>query len=375
VTKSGESFLPEGPRDALPLRARLVEQVESGALPEAHATLTALLAHEPGDADLWALRKYLEAELSAHANTTPNNRCLQGHGAPVTAVAFSADGRYVLSGSGSRLAEGPDGLRPNKPVLLWEVSTGQNLGGYKGHSSDVTCVAFSPTEAQAASASRGGSLCIWDTIARRVVRTIRRREGVVRSVGFSPDGRRLLSGGEDGVVRVWDLETGERVCRGEGHATVVTAVAWFRDGRVASAGLDGSVRVWDGQTGQELQSWRGHAGGALAVAVSADANWLLSGGRDHVLRLWDARSGRERGEWATPTSGTNAVTYSPGGTRALSGGSDGAVRLWDVGRGREAFCFTGHSGGVTSVAFSPDGRLAASGSLDQTVRLWTLPPS
>jgi WD40 repeat protein len=152
----------------------------------------------------------------------------------------------------------------------------------------------------------------------------------------------------------------------------VTAVAWFRDGRIASASVDQSVRVWDGATGRQLHCWEGHAGGVRSVAVAPDGSLVLSGGHDKLLRLWDVRLGREAGGLPCPGH-CGAVAFSADGALALAGESDGTVRLWDV-RGRlERCCFSGHSREVTSVAFTPDTCHAASGSLDQTVRLWTLP--
>src|SRR5262249_39275758 len=157
------------------------------------------------------------------------------------------------------------------------------------------------------SASRDGTLHVWNTIARKSSFSFCRPESPVLSVAFSPDGQQLLTGGEDCVVRVWNLRSGDRLSRCEGHTAAVTAVAWFRDGRTAPGSLDQSVRVWDGPTGRQLHCWEGHAGGARGVAVAPDGSLVLSCGNDKLLRLWDVRLGREAGSMPCPSHSAASV--------------------------------------------------------------------
>jgi dipeptidyl aminopeptidase/acylaminoacyl peptidase len=118
-------------------------------------------------------------------------------------------------------------------------------------------------------------------------------------VTFSPDGRRIASGGGDRTVRVWDAATGQEALTLLGHAggvalrgltSGVSSVAFSRDGRrIASAGVDGTVRVWDAATGQEALTLRGHPGGVTSVAFSPDGRRIASGGdqSDPTVRVWD----------------------------------------------------------------------------------------
>jgi WD40 repeat protein len=331
----------------------------------------AKLVQELGDTDFRTLQAYLDKTLPDPDRAGREYRRLNADVA-FSAIAFSADGRYLLAGGENVTNDGAAGRCDRHALWLWEVSTGEEVARFRGHSSPITCVAFAPRAAQAASASRDGTLHVWNTIAQKTSFSFDRPESPVLSVAFSPDGQRLLTGGEDRVVRVWDLRSGDRLSRCEGHTAAVTAVAWFRDGRIASASLDQSVRVWDSPTGRQLHCWEGHAGGVRSVAVAPDGSLVLSGGDDELVRLWDVQLGREAGGLPCP-SHCGAVAFSADGARALAGESNGTVRLWDVRGRQELCCFSGHSKDVTSVAFTPDTRHAASGSLDQTVRLWTLP--
>src|SRR5262249_25122121 len=111
--------------------------------------------------------------------------------------------------------------------------------------------------------------------------------GPVRALALMPDGRRLLTGGYDKTVRLWDVQSGEELCRCEGHAEV-NAVAPTADGRRAlSVGKDRLVREWDLETGQERRCFEGHRADLLSVASSPDGRFAVSGGNEHALRLWD----------------------------------------------------------------------------------------
>src|SRR5262245_12166516 len=344
----------------------------SSRAPQDRAAQRASLTQELADSNFKTLQAYLDKALPAGDGAGGEYGRLNADVA-VTAIAFSADGRYLLAGGEDVINDPTTCYRDPHALRFWEVSTGVELEPFSGHSSTVTCVSFAPRAARAASASRDGTLHVWNTIARKSAFSFCRPESVVLSVAFSPDGQWLLTGGEDCVVRVYDLRTGDRLSRCEGHTAAVTAVAWFRDGRIASASLDQSVRVWDGSTGRQLHCWEGHAGGLRSVAVAPDGRLVLSGGHDELLRLWDVQLGQEAGGVPCPSRSAASVAFSADGALALAGESDGTVRLWDVRGRQELCCFSGHGKGVTSVAFAPDTCHAASGSLDQTVRLWTLP--
>jgi WD40 repeat protein/Tol biopolymer transport system component len=194
----------------------------------------------------------------------------------------------------------------------------------------------------------------------------------VQSVAISSDGQRVLSGGDDGTVRLWDLNSGKELRRFEGHSDKVYSVAFSPvDRRVVSGSLDMTVRLWDLETGKELRRFLGHTNCVACVAVLPNARRIISGGNDNVLRLWDVETGGELRTFKGHTRQIYSVAVSPDGRRALSGSWDNTMRLWDLENGKELHRFDGHSDVVKCVTFSPDGlRALSAGATDQTVRLW-----
>ena len=196
-------------------------------------------------------------------------------------------------------------------------------------------------------------------------------QGWVRGLAFSPDGRRGLSAGDDAVLRLWDLESGQAMLRLEGHTGPVMGVVISVDGRRAlSGGWDGTVRFWDIYTGQQLRCLQGSWQSVKCVALAPDGFRAVFAGNDRLVRVWDLNAGRELAQLAGHTGLVQSVAVSADGRRALSGGEDGTLRLWDLENHRELHCWKGHTDAVTSVAIAPNGRWALSGSSDTTLRLW-----
>ncbi|MBI1917533.1 MAG: WD40 repeat domain-containing protein, partial [Planctomycetes bacterium] len=165
----------------------------------------------------------------------------------------------------------------------------------KGHTTEegVTSVAFSPDGKRIASGSGGrvgktqkywGEVKVWDVRTGQEVLTLQGHTGLVVSVAFSSDGKRIASGSRDRTVKVWDAQTGQETLTLKGHTREVTSVAFSADGKRIASGSGppfstqpGEVKVWDAQTGQQTLSLKGHTGFVLSVAFSADGKRIVSG--------------------------------------------------------------------------------------------------
>ncbi len=210
--------------------------------------------------------------------------------------------------------------------------------------------------------------------------TDRVQPGMAYAVAWSPDRRRIASGGLDRTVQVWDATAGVNIFTYRGHSGGVTAVAWSPDGQhIASAGLDKTVQVWDATNGHKLSTYDGHLGMVYAVAWSPDGKYIAStsgGGTDNSVHIWNATTGHNVFSYSGHTYWSRAVAWNPvWGTgmpdaRYLASGSWRDVEVWDISKKRKVSTYRGHDGWVRMVAWSSDGKHVASAGEDKTVQVW-----
>jgi len=120
------------------------------------------------------------------------------------------------------------------------------------------------------------------------VLTLHGHEADILSVAFNPDGKRIVSGGYDKTIKVWDAVTGAEVMTLGGHKGIVRCVAFSPDGRRIASGGDGMLKLWDAGTGAELMTLRGHNHDASSIAFSPDGNCIVSGSEDGTINLWES---------------------------------------------------------------------------------------
>ena len=199
------------------------------------------------------------------------------------------------------------------------------------------------------------------------------KRGPVLTASLFPDSTKILAGGGDNRLIVWDPLQGEDTKSLAGHTAQVTAVALGLEGRTAlSAGCDKTLRLWDLEKGAPIMDMDHNKSRINAAALSPDNRYVLSGADDKTLCLWDLKAGKcvlaLKGHEAVVT----AAAFGPDGRWAVSGSMDQSLRLWDLTTGKCQQVLLGHTQGVTSLAITPDGKRVYSGSLDQTMREWDL---
>jgi WD40 repeat protein len=293
-------------------------------------------------------------------------RALRGHTAGVSSIAYSPDGRRIVSGS-------DDGT-----IKVWDTERGCELRTLTGHAKAVPSIAYSPDGRRIASGSWDSTVRIWDAESGRALCIIK-GDGEVSSVAYSPDGRRIVSGSYDGTIKVWDMENGRelRTLRGYGNWVVsegvplncVISVVYSPDGRrIVSGSYDGTIKIWDAESGRELRTLMGHTGAVYSMAYSPDGRRIVSGSFDGTIKIWDAESGRELRIIKGDGQEVSSVVYSPDGYRMVSSSFDGTIRIWDAESGCKLYSW--HDGGPI-VVYSPDGRRIASiGSPGGSIKIW-----
>jgi BlaR1 peptidase M56/WD domain, G-beta repeat len=289
-------------------------------------------------------------------------RRLLGHTAGIGEVAFSPDGRKVMSCSA-------DGT-----IRLWEVDTGEHLQTLLGHRGAVKSVVFSLDGRRALSSGTDATVRYWDIDTGRELRRFVGHYGMVYSAVLANDDRQVLSCGQDNTLRSWDTATGRQVRVLEVNKRPIRSVAVSHDSPLAlSGGDDGVGRVWDLATGEELHRLEGHTGEIWHVAMSPDGQMGLTAGLDKNILMWDLRTGKLIHRFQGHEGEVNNLVFSPDGRRFLSASDDMTIRVWDVQTGKELGRSTGHVGDVGAAAISPDGKLALTGGDDTYICLWQMP--
>jgi WD40 repeat protein len=288
-------------------------------------------------------------------------RRLAGHDDGIWSVAFAPDGKTLLSGGKDRT------------LRLWDVEEGQLIRTVASTPHEARCIAFS-LDGKLALAATGIGVRVYDVADGQETARFAGHTNTVKTLAVSPNGRRVLSAGDDRTICLWDLHDGREHRRLTGHKGDVNGVAFIPDGRHAvSGGRDQTIRLWDLDDGREVPRFGRQKGMVLSVVVAPDGRFALTSNFDTTLRLWDIATGRELRRFQGHKQMVAAIAFAPDGRRVLSGSHDQTVRLWDVESGHELCCFAGHTAPVTSIAVAPDGKLAVSASLDRTLRLWELP--
>jgi len=280
-----------------------------------------------------------------HPNIGPA-RVIEDRIGSVRAIAVAPDGRSLFS----------DGALNS--VCQFELPTGRQANNFSGHTKQVLCVA--PT----------------------------------------PDGKHLICGGEDSILRMWTLDTGFIVddFYGKGHIGSINALAVSADSSTAiTGGSDKSVRVWELGKGTLLRTLWGHDESVTCVAFSPGEKLIVSGGSDATIRVWEMPSGKNIALLKSQLTPLKALVFAPDGKHLYSAGSDGRLLKWDCQSWVPVCEFKGHRGTVNSLALVPApanpmgtaslttsgiismnaataaliaGRFLISGGDDNTLRIW-----
>ena len=259
-----------------------------------------------------------------------------------------------------------EGPKVELPVGLTLRSTLQVQAG------NINEIAWSPDGKTLASGDPDGVIGLWDVESGIQRARLERAEKVVWSIAFSPDGSRVASGSNDGSVGIFEAASGRLLTSLERHDSWVRSVAFSPDGGLlASGGNDRHIILWDLATRSRRLVFEAHKERVLSLRFSPDGSQLASAGGDGLVVIWRTSTGEVLARHQISTGWQRGVCWSPDGRLVAFGGEDGAVRLLRSQDGRLSSVLEGHREGVGCLSFDSSGQLLASRSVDGRVRLWT----
>jgi WD40 repeat protein len=326
---------------------------------------------------------------------------LEGHNNQVRCVAFGSSGKQLVSGdfdgvikvwdaligANEATIKNPDGYvgsvafihgtdqivaSSGKLVKVWDAATQTELTTLHGHTGDVRCVVVTPDGKRIVSGGEDSMIKVWDAISGKELMTLRGHTDIVSTISISSDGTRLVSAGlRDKMVKIWDLLTGQELLTYRGHVSWVNCVAFSPDGqRIVSGGAWGDMKVWDATGDPSHETFEAHQNNLISLLFSPDGNSIVSCSTNGAIKLWDTASGVEMSTWGEFDRVPFGVAYHPNGKKIASGYEDGRIVVWDTANNSKIRTILGHDKLVTCLAFSSDGRRLASGSRDKTVKIW-----
>jgi WD40 repeat protein len=294
----------------------------------------------------------------------------KGHTDTVNEVAWAFASTLIASASDDGTAR------------IWNWTSGKTLLTYTGMNGPVKSVSWSPDGKRIVVA--GKTVQVVDTTNGGLILTFNHNGNGERSVSWSPDGKYIAVIGENSMAYIWDATTGTiinaHMVGGVGSAG--TAIAWpisNTTSRIAASASDGTAQTWDALTGQNVISYKlSSAINALAWIGDAGATdterLLVFGCSDGSTQVWSAASATKQSSF---TGTSAALAAAPSNSKSVfiaTGLGDGTVPVWQLYNGAKICIYTGHTDSVTTVAWSfTAGQQIASGGKDKTVRVWQPP--
>ncbi len=283
----------------------------------------------------------------------------------VAEVDWSPDGRYLAT------AQGDDSTNAGV-IKLWDASSGQPVRTLGKHSCPATCLSFSPDgkhlvsgcglPPQLATRQSSCEIKLWDVVSGNEIRRLPGHINYVLAVAFSPDGKRLVSSGNDGTNHLWDPLTGKLLESLSGHQESVTELTFNPTGTLLATGsLNSTIKVWNLPEPHLVRTIRGHAGAVEGLTFSPDGRRLASASRDGTIKIWDPTE--DQGAFLIQGSPTDLldrnykyrVHFSPDGTRVSASNSTRSLVISDAVTGQEMRRLHGYR----TLKWAPDGNLVA----------------
>ena len=251
-----------------------------------------------------------------------------------------------------------------------------------GHNDQATAAVFAPDSRTLVTGGLEGVVKVWDYVNSRLLRSFESRTGAVLGLSFSRDGSMLAVSGVDGTITLWDMQQ-NRLIRTYVGESAANGVAIAPDGTyMVSAHANGDVRMWEMTSASPIRTLSGHTSAVNGVAVSPDSKYIVTGSDDFSLRLWTAADGSLVKQTVQSQYPVSSVAYSPDGMHvaatgpvATANGGRGVIQYDVPGLTPLPGVNNGHTLAILSVAYSADGRYVASVSEDFDVPGFILGPT
>jgi WD40 repeat protein len=288
-------------------------------------------------------------------------------------VALSADGKLLVAATQGRRLQ------------TWDALTGKPAAAYRGGVVHFSWIGFSPDGKYLVGGGESPDeplAAVWRVGKPQPQNKLKGNPVPVEFASISPDSKTLATSGRNSIL-LWDLATGEKRSQTDNTDAAVTRIQFSPDGALlASAGddkNDGVVTLWDAATGKVVGTLAGHGRDVRALAFTHDGKTLATGGGDGSVRLWDVASRKQTSlvqeSRAVPVvegqaAALLAVAYAPDGSSVATADEDGQVNVYGMSPPRLLRSWLAHADAAAALVYSPDGKTLVSGGYDKVIKFW-----
>jgi WD40 repeat protein len=287
---------------------------------------------------------------------------LVGHNGNVNVLAFSKDGKYLLSGS------------QDAKIILWNVENNfSNEKVIAVSKSSITNIEFSPT-------GNEFTICTYKSFftykypdLKKISRKKNAHTSFVKCANFSKNGEMIVtSSWRDNTLVLWRTKRLKKLKIFAESEWTDNAIFISDDKYIASINHGNTIKIWDVQSGNLIRTLAGHTDWVYGLFVTNDGKYLVSGSLDKTIKVWDLNSGKLFKSITAHTDGITSLSLSDDGKYFASTSLDKTTKIWSVENFSEIVTLSGHEGSVLSAKFSPNGKYIATSSSDKTVKIWDI---
>lgn len=290
-------------------------------------------------------------------------RVYRGHKNIVWRVAMPTDGSFALTSS------------EDKTVRRWDLEGEKDSGSVVLKSNaGFSGLAVSSDGQWVGAGDRKGQIHMQPLAGEGKARHWQAHKGTVGNLAFLKEGRELVSAAEDGFLRRWKAETGQKLAQCQVGYSTLYGVASTQDGsRIIGTALGGGLVRWSGDSTEPENKWSENVASESPVSLTADGRLAYTGTDDGKVVCWNVDVGKRVAVFEGHSDHVCAVAVTPDGRFCVSGSGDRNVRLWAAHGGQCLAILKGHDSWIIGIAITPDGRRIASVSYDKTLRVWDIP--
>ncbi|MGA1598753.1 MAG: WD40 repeat domain-containing protein [bacterium] len=317
-------------------------------------------------------------------------------------ATYSHDGQYLITLSGNHRLEfwiphsakrfkviptdthealhfiqHPDGNRiltggRDETIRVWDYNRGLESGVLRGHLTPISGLHLNPTATHLISGAEDGTLIYWDLEAKKLIKqATQAHRGAILAFAFHPDGKMLATGGEDQLIKLWQLPDLRPIKLLEGHLGAITELRFSALGeRLISSSADQSLMFWDWNTGVAEQTLQHHTKSVVGFDLHTDTGRLVSAGKEGGIAIWSYPEGKLQFALNSVAGPVSKVHFDSSGKHLIAALEDGQAQTWELGKSSFLAALQGHERPVDALDFSHNAKYLATASSDKTLRIW-----